>query len=312
MNPKSVTQPALRRYQPAWQAAIIPAFYVVVATLYIICSTHMAQLFARDEQHLQQIETIKGIAFVVVTGLSLFLFCLFWEKRKQRQNELLVQTECRALVGLCSASIAHDLNNLLMMLSGLTFMFSKQKQEDEKLSNMFDQINLSVEKLTKLSRNLSETARSSNPEEKEIIELSAQIPIIVALLHKHPDVYKSKLTAKNIPAVSLPLNRVLFEQSLINLIVNAAQASGEHAIIEVAVQKEDDGVVLEVHDNGPGIPKESVKSIFEPGYTTKKNGSGLGMLSVSAFAKSCDGKISITKSHLDGALIQIRIPFRKN
>jgi two-component system sensor histidine kinase HydH len=185
-----------------------------------------------------------------------------------------------------------------MMLSGITFMFNKLKKEDKQLCKMFDQIDLSVDKLTKLSRNLTQTARSSNPQETEILNLSVQIPIIVDLLHKHPDVYKCKLTANNIPSVSLSLNQVLFEQSLINLVVNAAQAADEHAIIEVAVHKDDDSVLLEVHDNGPGIPHDVIKTIFEPGYTTKKSGSGLGMLSVSAFAKSCNGEISINKSYL--------------
>ena len=67
-------------------------------------------------------------------------------------------------------------------------------------------------------------------------------------------------------------------------------------------------ILIEVHDNGPGVPDELADRIFDTGYTSKKHGNGLGLLSVQAFVSSCQAKISVGRSRLGGALFQIQIP----
>ena len=106
----------------------------------------------------------------------------------------------------------------------------------------------------------------------------------------------------------MPLHKELLEQAVLNLIVNAAQAAGSHGRIELAVRRTAHALLLEVHDNGPGIPPEKAEAIFDAGYTTKGNGTGLGLLSVQAFAAACRGRISVARSPLGGAAFQLAIP----
>ncbi len=66
--------------------------------------------------------------------------------------------------------------------------------------------------------------------------------------------------------------------------------------------------MLAVHDDGPGVPADQVDSIFDPCFTTKPDGTGIGLVAVRAFAASCGGAVSVGQSPLGGALFQIRIP----
>ncbi|MFA5904897.1 MAG: ATP-binding protein, partial [Desulfobacula sp.] len=66
------------------------------------------------------------------------------------------------------------------------------------------------------------------------------------------------------------------------------------------------------HDNGPGVTPDQTETIFDPGFTTKTGGTGLGLLSVQALASSCFGKISLGRSHLGGAVFRLIIPIERN
>jgi signal transduction histidine kinase len=130
----------------------------------------------------------------------------------------------------------------------------------------------------------------------------------VAIARKHPDTRFSRISIPEIPALSLVLNRVLLEEAILNLLINAAQATGPNGRIELRVRREADHVLLAVHDDGPGVPEDQIESIFDPCFTTKPNGSGIGLVAVKAFAASCGGSIAVSKSPLGGALFEIRIP----
>jgi signal transduction histidine kinase len=138
--------------------------------------------------------------------------------------------------------------------------------------------------------------------------VAATIGQIVELARRHPDVRFCALRMGDTAPGVLPLHKELFEQAVLNLIVNAAQAAGSRGQIELAVVRTAQALVLEVHDNGPGISDEKADAIFEAGFTTKSAGSGLGLLSVQAFAASCRGRISVARSPLGGAVFRLALP----
>ena len=109
---------------------------------------------------------------------------------------------------------------------------------------------------------------------------------------------------------TLALNRTLFEGATLNLLINAAQAAGPTGQVEVRLTAEDNAALLAVADSGPGVPDDLVKDIFEPCFTTKPDGTGIGLLAVTAFAASCGADVSVGRSHLGGALFQLRIPIQ--
>lgn len=106
------------------------------------------------------------------------------------------------------------------------------------------------------------------------------------------------------------LNRTLLEEAVLNLLINAAQAGGPAGQMEVRLITEPAVAMLEIHDSGPGVPDDIAKDIFEPCFTTKPDGSGIGLLAVKAFAASCRADVSVGRSLLGGALFQLRIPMQ--
>jgi signal transduction histidine kinase len=128
---------------PAHQALEAAALYAALCGLYITVSGYLATRAAGTPEQLHDIETVKGIAFVVVTGLLFFAISYLRLRRIRRQEETilvqeeaLIQAERRLVAAMTAATVAHDLNNLLMTLSGLVEGLKGREGDDPFLLSM--------------------------------------------------------------------------------------------------------------------------------------------------------------------------------
>jgi signal transduction histidine kinase len=289
-------------------AAVSALVYVVLATLYILVSGRFAALLAGSLEQLQTIEAVKGLVFVGVTGALFFLISLGWWRTARHQRNLLIQGERRAVASMYGATLAHDLNNLLMGLTGLVEELKEHESGNDYLARLRGAVEQSLNSLAPLSKRLASTARQFQPGDRAEVDLAATLPQVAELARRHPDVRFCTLRVGDVPPIVLPLHKELFEQAVLNLIVNAAQAAGSHGQIELVAKRDSRAIAIEVHDNGPGILPDKLDSIFTAGFTTKGDGSGLGLLSVQAFAATCRARISVAPSPLGGAVFQLAIP----
>lgn len=296
------------RGTPVRRALYSAMIYLLFCGAYIVFSSWLAARSAPTTRHMEIIETIKGLAFVGATAVLLFFLSLAWWQRLRRQEELLIQGERRAVMNLYTSVLVHDLNNLLMTLSGTADRIREHEQGDEFLGLLRAHLEQGLEKLSQLTRRLAMSGKETALRHTEAVNLPAAVARTVQLVRKHPDLLGRTVTVSAIPPVVLPLNPELFDHALMNLILNAAQAGGFGAQIVVACARENDTLALEVHDNGPGVPPDKLERIFEPGFTTKASGTGLGLLSVQAFATACAGRVSVARSHLGGACFRLHIP----
>ena len=289
-------------------AAISALVYVVLATAYILVSGRIATRLAGSVEQLQAIEAAKGLVFVGVTGALFFLLSLGWWRNARRQRNLLIQGERRAVASMYAATLAHDLNNMLMGLTGLVEELKEHVPDAAYLARMRDAVEQALNGLTPLAKRIASSARQFQPGDRTEVDLAATLGQIVEWARRHPDVRLCDLRLGEIAPAVLSLHKELFEQAVLNLIVNAAQAAGPRGRIELTAGRYDRAIAVEVHDNGPGIPPDKAEAIFDAGFTTKSAGSGLGLLSVQAFAASCRGRISAARSRLGGAVFQLAIP----
>ena len=102
-------------------------------------------------------------------------------------------------------------------------------------------------------------------------------------------------------------NKNSLKGALMNLITNADQACGEQAEITLGAEIDDVGVLFSVSDNGPGIPADVMPRLFEPFFTTRPQGTGLGLAVVQAVAAAHDGEVGVSTSPA-GSRFTIRIP----
>jgi len=231
---------------------------------------------------------------------------------RQTQNEL-IQTAKLAVLGEMSASISHELNNPLAAIrsfadNGRRFLAAdKPERTDENLSRISD---LTV-RMAKISEQLKSFARKSDTDER--IETTLQ-PILINAKELMQPQFKSHYVDLNMQTPSEPVralvNPIQIEQVVINLLTNAIQAteSETHKKISIKLETKDGQVLIHVSDNGEGLKEKQIKNLFEPFYTTKKNGLGLGLSISQQIIRSMDGDLNAKPSSLGGACFTISLP----
>jgi two-component system, sporulation sensor kinase E len=113
------------------------------------------------------------------------------------------------------------------------------------------------------------------------------------------------------PLPLAPIDAMQIQQALVNLIKNAMQAMTKGGTLTLQTGERSDEVWFSVSDNGGGIPQEQINRIFEPFYTTKKKGTGLGLMIVQRIVRAHDGRIDL-ESHVGrGTTFRVWLPLHE-
>jgi phosphoglycerate-specific signal transduction histidine kinase len=235
------------------------------------------------------------------------------ETLKSMQEEL-VRTENLAVMGQLSAGIAHELNQPLAALSTISDNARRLMElgRVDLLDENLERISKLVERMGVLTARLRSFARRTGAE-RENVEIGASVDNALALIgHRlSGDALRVVLEPPAEP-LWVRANAIRIEQILVNLIGNALDATRDaaepSAIIAWGVV--DGRAVLTVRDNGAGMSEETLARIFEPLFTTKKNGGGLGLgLAISAdIARVFGGTLTATSAPGHGAVFTLSLP----
>ncbi|WP_161947659.1 sensor histidine kinase [Malonomonas rubra] len=295
------------KLQPLLLASILAAVYVVLIALYIFLSGKIAQSHSGSVTDLAALELQKGIYFTVVTGLILFLSSYhIFRKISQKdsliisQNKALVASERNAISGLFCSSICHDINNLMGTVVGNIVLLKKSEQLSEKDRKRLEDISVASDKLTQLTKRMLAASKGHIPGQKAEGDLSKIVEQTVDFAKMHKNVKGCELNSEIAPGIITKINAPLLSRTLMNLILNAAEATNKNGQILVRLVKEGDSVLIEVHDDGPGIPQDKIKQILEPFYTSKNNGTGLGLLSYKTCCQQHNADMKIAASSMLG------------
>ena len=262
---------------------------------------------------LQDIELYKGLAFVVVTGFVSFIFIYQFLVKIQVQNRelemqrnALVNSQARALTGTFAAGIAHDINNVLGVID---FEIGELQDvvPDSKKSHI-ERISKAYEMIRDLATRLQKIGKARTEVDMKDTNVGEFISQTIDFAKRHKRTMSCEINFSEKGSASLKINPYLFEQMIINLILNAADATESKGKIEIRLTKQSSQVCIEVHDNGPGISEENRKSLFRPFHTTKPDGTGLGLTTVKSCAELHGGTVQVDSSHLGGALFRIVLP----
>jgi signal transduction histidine kinase len=288
--------------------------YMVLCSAYIALSGRFAAGAARSVDQLRNIELLKGLAFVVVTGLGYFVFAAILlrriavqQHRLAQQQHALLTADSRAMAGIFAVSIAHDMRNMLGVALASEESLKRQLPPDGDHLTI-TRLGNAIHELSALADRLMTIGRTGTGEPLRVLNLSNLCRETVRLALTHVKVRGCQVTTRVEERVSIRGNASLIGRMLINLILNAAEATAGTGRIEVRLRREDQQVHVEVHDNGRGVPTELRQTIFEPLYSTKPTGNGLGLLSVRAGAIEHGGTVEVTESDLGGACFRVSIP----
>ena len=231
---------------------------------------------------------------------------------RQAQDEL-IQTAKLAMLGQMSASISHELNNPLAAIRSFADNARRflHKGAADRVDDNLSRISSLTERMAKISEQLKSFARRSDSHETVEAQL---FPIVLSAKELIQQQFKTNAVSLIITPPQSPINvqvnPIQLEQVLINLLTNAQQAlntqSDKKVMISFALQQ--DTVEVYVDDNGSGISQEQQPHLFDPFYTTKQNGLGLGLSISYQIIKGFDGRLLVEDSPFGGARFIICLP----
>lgn len=234
---------------------------------------------------------------------------------KKFLEKQLVHTQKMESIGTLAAGIAHEVGNPLASISSLVQVMLRS-ENDASLREKLELIKDQVSRISKIIRNLVDFSRPSTYELKltDVNELLYKSLNIVKVGKKAKDIeFKTDLNLK-LPLVPLIPDQI--EQVFLNILLNAVDAINEKEIkkneniISLGSNIDDNHLTIKISDTGKGMTNKEIDKIFEPFYTTKKEGkgTGLGMWISYGIIKSFEGEIIVESKPGEGSTFLIKLP----
>jgi signal transduction histidine kinase len=208
-------------------------------------------------------------------------------------------------MNLAAAGLAHETRNPLNIIRGLAQMISKQPNTVPEIQRKSREI---VEEADKVAAQLNEFINYSRPREvrRSKLALGSVINEVVRALTYDLEEKKISLQIKG-EVLSVEADEQLLRQALFNLLLNAIQAVDGSGEIQVVAEKRNaTEAVLEVRDNGPGVPPDRRTEIFKPYFTTQKEGTGLGLAVVQQIVLAHGWEVECLANEPRGAVFRIK------
>lgn len=207
-------------------------------------------------------------------------------------------------MNLAAAGLAHETRNPLNIIRGLAQLLSKQPETAPEIRAKSREI---VDEADKVAAQLNEFINYSRPREVRptVLALHSVINEVVRTLSYDLEEKKIQLQVTGEP-LQIEADEQLLRQALFNLLINAVQAVNGGGLIKVSSACANASeAMLEVRDNGPGVPPEQRTEIFKPYFTTQKTGTGLGLAVVQQIVLAHGWEIECFANDPKGAVFRI-------
>lgn len=225
----------------------------------------------------------------------------------ERSKENLTRAAKLAVVGEMAAAMSHEVRTPLGILRSSAQVLLREPNMTEDGREVCGFIISETERLNKLVSTLIDSSRPRLPEFKEtnISELAEQCAAMLRMQAENKHI--TLVCEANAQAIAL-CDAEQITQVLLNLILNAIQILADGGKIVLTVSSAIDHIAITVADNGPGIPAEQRGQVFEPFFTQRAGGIGLGLAIVRQIVLAHHGKISVHQSTFGGAEFRLQLP----
>ncbi|MDP2342107.1 MAG: ATP-binding protein [Deltaproteobacteria bacterium] len=231
----------------------------------------------------------------------------------------LVQSERLAAIGRLAAQITHEIRNPLSSI-GLNIellgddVVHLPLERRAEVKSILDAVLSEVRRLAEITEGYLRYARLPAPQkqEKDAGDLCADLVAFFANEASQKGVNVELHVQDALPKISVDADRL--RQALLNLLRNGVEACGRGGTVRISARRDDDvddgppGVKIVVEDNGPGVPAELRDKLFSPFFTTKKEGTGLGLLLTREIVREQKGDVVVDEGALGGAAFVVSLP----
>jgi two-component system NtrC family sensor kinase len=231
------------------------------------------------------------------------------------QSERLQRAERLATIGRLAAGVAHEVGNPLAAIVGYTELLLDEPSIDEPSRDLLVRVAGQTQRIQTIVAQLLDYSRPQKPQLARFSAV-ARAQEVVALLRADPRCAGVRLEVEGDTQLEAFADPSLVEQILINLVLNGARAAREggatEARIELRVHELDGALIIDVRDNGAGVPEHVRPRLFEPFFTTRGagEGTGLGLPISQSLAEGMDGSLELLDESAEGsgATFRLRLP----
>ncbi len=261
-----------------------------------------------SESDLEMFQILARQAAVALENARLYAEQLDYVRKMEESQRALLQAEKMAAAGRLSASIAHEVNNPLQAVQNCLHLASREDLPEAKRKEYFDLARTELERLMLTARRMLDFYRPGATSMEEV-DLAEMLQYIINLLNKQFGESNVKvkldLIGKNhrVTAVGSQLQQVF-----INLSLNAVDAMPDGGDLKITARSLKEGVEIIFQDTGHGIPKDKQANIFEPFFSTKDKGTGLGLTVSYNIVTTHGGTLEYLSDRGPGACFRIFLP----
>lgn len=224
----------------------------------------------------------------------------------------MMQQEKLMSIGRLSAGVAHEINNPLTTILTSAMLIQEDLDPQDPIYIELDTISKETLRCRKIVKSLLDFARQSTPMKKDdnINEIIIESVYLTKKQAEFSNIKLKTILSENLPPVIVDKDQI--QQTLINLILNAVEATESGGAITVSTQYRqlDRMNIIKIDDTGRGIPKEHLDKIFDPFFTTRENGTGLGLSITHSIIEQHDGRIIVDSTPGKGTCFTIMLPVK--
>jgi len=227
---------------------------------------------------------------------------------KEAQDNLL-KAQRLAAIGEAASMIGHDLRNPLQAIMYSLFL-AKKELESSPNANLMEIVKIIEEQVEYMNKIVSDLQDYARPIKPNFVETNFE------------KIVREVLSTVRIPAnikvdidideafTAFPTDPLLMKRVLTNLITNAIQAMENGGLLRISAYKKGNDAFISIQDTGVGIPEENLSKIFQPFFTTKAKGQGLGLAVCKRIIESLQGSITLDSKVGKGTTVTIKLPFK--
>lgn len=244
-------------------------------------------------------------AVVAMENASLYADLRAYVRRVEDSQQALLRAEKMAAAGRLTASIAHEVNNPLQSVQNCLHLAGREDLPAEKRREYFDLARNELERLMKTMQRMLDFYRpgAAKVEHVDVLELLQHVLSLTSQQLGQRQIEVQTDLPQSLPAIYAVSSQI--QQIFFNLILNSLDAMPAGGKLEIRARERDHGVEMIFQDSGPGIPENKRNDIFEPFFSTKEGGTGLGLTVSYNIVTAHGGTLDLVSGNKPGACFRL-------